>query len=83
MSSIVKQVKGTATRARAVKAESSRLPATTSGNDFPRPYTTVDIVIFTVLDDALQMLLVQRPSESEESASRGLGATRWIREHRP
>ena len=66
MSSIVKQVKGTATRAPAVKAESSRLPGTTSGNDFPRPYTTVDVVIFTVLDDALQVLLVQRPSESED-----------------
>jgi len=28
---------------------------------FPLPYTTVDVVIFTVLDDVLQVLLVQRP----------------------
>jgi 8-oxo-dGTP diphosphatase len=31
--------------------------------EFPRPYTTVDIVIFTVIDDALEVLLVQRPLE--------------------
>jgi len=29
--------------------------------DFPRPLTTVDVVIFTVQDDALHVLLVQRP----------------------
>lgn len=29
--------------------------------DFPRPLTTVDVVIFTIRDDALQVLLVQRP----------------------
>jgi 8-oxo-dGTP diphosphatase len=34
--------------------------------DFPRPYTTVDVVIFTVLDDALQVLLVQRPADASE-----------------
>jgi len=28
---------------------------------FPLPFTTVDVVIFTVLDEALQVLLVQRP----------------------
>lgn len=33
---------------------------------FPVPYTTVDIVIFTVLDDALQVLLVQRPDDGNE-----------------
>jgi 8-oxo-dGTP diphosphatase len=32
--------------------------------DFPRPLTTVDIVIFTVIDDALKVLLVQRPSRA-------------------
>ena len=32
--------------------------------DFPRPFTTVDVVIFTVAEDALQVLLVQRPSHS-------------------
>ena len=31
---------------------------------FPLPYTTVDVVIFTVLDDLLQVLLVQRPNHS-------------------
>ena len=35
-------------------------------NDFPRPYTTVDVLIFTVIDDALKVLLVQRPSDSGE-----------------
>lgn len=35
-------------------------------SDFPRPFTTVDIVIFTVLDDALKVLLVQRPSDTAE-----------------
>jgi len=33
--------------------------------DFPRPLATVDIAIFTVVDDALKVLLVQRPSPSE------------------
>ena len=32
--------------------------------DFPRPYTTVDVVIFTVLDDTLQVLLMRRPDEA-------------------
>lgn len=34
--------------------------------DFPRPLTTVDVVIFTVLQDRLQVLLVQRPSDPGE-----------------
>jgi 8-oxo-dGTP diphosphatase len=34
--------------------------------DFPRPFTTVDVVIFTVLDEALQVLLVQRPKDKSE-----------------
>jgi 8-oxo-dGTP diphosphatase len=34
--------------------------------DFPRPFTTVDVVIFTVLGDALQVLLVQRPRGAED-----------------
>lgn len=33
---------------------------------FERPLTTVDIVIFTVLDEQLQVLLVQRPGGPEE-----------------
>jgi 8-oxo-dGTP diphosphatase len=35
-------------------------------HDFPRPYTTVDVLIFTVLADALKVLLVQRPSDTDE-----------------
>ncbi|MFL6629828.1 MAG: NUDIX hydrolase [Vitreoscilla sp.] len=35
-------------------------------NDFPRPFTTVDVLIFTVVDDALKVLLVQRPGEGDE-----------------
>lgn len=34
--------------------------------DFQRPFTTVDVVIFTVADDALQVLLVQRPMAAAE-----------------
>ena len=34
--------------------------------EFSLPYTTVDVVIFTVLDNVLQVLLVQRPAESGE-----------------
>lgn len=34
--------------------------------DFPRPITSVDVVIFTALDDCLQVLLVQRPKTPEE-----------------
>lgn len=33
---------------------------------FPLPYTTVDVVIFTVLEGKLQVLLVQRPNSPEE-----------------
>jgi len=35
-------------------------------NDFPRPFTTVDVLIFTVVDDALKVLLVQRPGDGDE-----------------
>lgn len=34
--------------------------------DFPRPLTTVDVVIFTVGEGALQVLLVQRPTDENE-----------------
>ncbi len=41
------------------------------GNDptlppFPRPFTTVDVAIFSVIDDVLRVLLVKRPQESDE-----------------
>ena len=34
--------------------------------DFARPLTTVDVVIFSVRDDALRVLLVQRPAGEDE-----------------
>lgn len=34
--------------------------------DFPRPLTTVDVVIFTVLESGLNVLLVQRPEATGE-----------------
>ena len=37
--------------------------------DFPRPYTTVDVVIFTVLDSSLRVLLVRRPDEAPYPSS--------------
>lgn len=37
-----------------------------ASNSFPRPYTTVDVVIFTVVDDRLHVLLVKRPSRPAE-----------------
>lgn len=37
-----------------------------SSPDFPRPLTTVDVVIFTVRQDALQVLLVRRPGDAAE-----------------
>ncbi len=33
---------------------------------FPRPLVTVDVVMFTVRDDALQVLLVKRPADTAE-----------------
>jgi len=39
---------------------------TVAAPDFPRPLTTVDVAIFTVTGDALQVLLVQRPRSSSE-----------------
>ena len=41
----------------------SRKPADLN---FPRPLVTVDVVIFTVLDDALKLVLVRRPEEAGE-----------------
>ncbi|QIL80593.1 NUDIX hydrolase [Diaphorobacter sp. HDW4A] len=34
--------------------------------DFPRPFTTVDVVIFSVVDAQLKVLLVQRPEGDKE-----------------
>jgi len=38
----------------------------TNGLEFPRPLTTVDVAIFTVLEDSLRVLLVKRPDTVEE-----------------
>lgn len=37
-----------------------------SSLNFPRPLTTVDVLIFTVLEDKLQVLLVQRSNDPSE-----------------
>jgi 8-oxo-dGTP diphosphatase len=42
--------------------------STAASLGFPLPFTTVDVVIFTVADDALQVLLVQRPSAKQAIA---------------
>lgn len=44
----------------------TKTPPVKKANDFPRPYTLVDVVIFTVLDNSLKVLLVQRPSDTAE-----------------
>lgn len=41
----------------------STAPHSTPSPDFHRPFTTVDVVIFTVQHDALQVLLVQRAND--------------------
>jgi 8-oxo-dGTP diphosphatase len=40
--------------------------AASQPRDFARPFTTVDVVIFTVREDALQVLLVKRPTADDE-----------------
>jgi len=42
------------------------MPAKGEGPGFAQPLTTVDVVIFTVLDGELQVLLVQRPQGERE-----------------
>ncbi|MES2945946.1 MAG: NUDIX domain-containing protein, partial [Pseudomonadota bacterium] len=37
------------------------MPASKKTLDFDKPLSTVDVVIFTVLNDRLQVLLVKRP----------------------
>ena len=37
-----------------------------SAIDFPKPLTTVDVVIFTVQEGQLQVLLVNRPNDEAE-----------------
>ena len=43
-----------------------QIPSGTQLTDFERPLTTVDLVIFSVRDDRLVVLLVQRPSDVTE-----------------
>ena len=47
-------------------AEGQDSMAGTPELDFPRPLTTVDVVIFAIRSDALQVLLVQRPKAETE-----------------
>lgn len=46
--------------------QAAELPAGQRGPMPERPFTTVDVVIFTVLDGELQVLLVQRPQAAGE-----------------
>jgi 8-oxo-dGTP diphosphatase len=41
-------------------------PTAPQPRDFARPFTTVDVVIFTVREEALQVLLVKRPTADDE-----------------
>lgn len=41
-------------------------PQTPAGLNFPRPLVTVDVVIFTVLEDALKVMLVRRPNDPDD-----------------
>jgi len=47
-------------------AKPAKPQAAKSNLDFPRPLTTVDVVIFSVLQGTLHVLLVQRPSDAGE-----------------
>lgn len=47
-------------------AKAGKTRATPGNLDFPRPLTTVDVVIFTVIDHTLRVLLVQRPDTGED-----------------
>lgn len=46
--------------------ETGKTRATPGILDFPRPLTTVDVVIFTVMEDTLRVLLVKRPDTPED-----------------
>ncbi len=48
------------------RSASGAPPAPRGGTPFALPFTTVDVVIFTVLDSALQVLLVQRPQGEDD-----------------
>lgn len=41
-------------------------PKKQTGLNFPRPLVTVDVVIFTVLEDALKVMLVRRPNDPDD-----------------
>lgn len=50
----------------ASKAQQKRSLPRMASPSFPLPYTTVDLVIFTVLEEGLRVLLVQRPNGGSE-----------------
>lgn len=47
-------------------AKTGKHPVTQGTLDFPRPLTTVDVVIFTVIEEKLQVLMVKRPDAPGE-----------------
>lgn len=57
---------GPAMSSKKTSAKSPPAPTRRVVPKFPLPYTTVDVVIFTVLKDKLQALLVQRPGDASE-----------------
>lgn len=48
------------------RTTSAATPSKHGAPRFAPPFTTVDVVVFTVLDGALQVLLVQRPQTADE-----------------
>lgn len=48
------------------KSQHGRATTGAAKPSFPLPFTTVDLVIFTVLQEALRVLLVQRPDSVDE-----------------
>jgi 8-oxo-dGTP diphosphatase len=49
-----------------VNIEVKKMSTKTKTMTFEKPLTTVDVVIFTVRDDVLQVLLIKRPAEPDE-----------------
>lgn len=55
-----------ATKKTFIRAETKGAASAAPTLALPRPFTTVDVIIFTVRADALEVLLVQRPTDSGE-----------------
>ena len=63
---LMNRIPNMATRNQTAVTKTATVRRAPSDRDFPRPYTTVDLVIFTVRSDALEVLLVQRPEDTTE-----------------